>query len=795
MAQSFFQRSAVRMHENGFPVIPIAAGQKYPGQYFGETWRPMSGWQKYAYEIPSEFQLSIWEGYPDGGVGIPTGNVVGIDIDIVEDPALAMQIDKLAREMLGDTPLTRIGKAPKRMLVYRCDKPFKTFKMHPLEVLAEGSQFVAYGIHPDTQQPYTWPIETPDDTDVSELPLITEEMAREWVVEAFKLVPIEMRPTRLAGDPDGAMHVSSGDMEGDFASIEEALGYITNNDLNYDDWIGTGMSIKGALGDAGEGLFSDWSDQSQKNDPAATDKAWKSLRPHSKGAGSIYYLAQQGGWVPSGELDLNPTKREIRENPVDFSGLMAGGGVTMSPAPKDECGELEHIKPLPRPENKVGKFPPHLLAQTDGLIADITGWINSSAIFPQPELVLMNTLVGLGAVYGRRYQSPLGTRTNIYCVGLAGTGSGKDHSRQQIKKLLHLSGLKHLIMGDRLISGSGIIDTLADSPSRIASTDEFGMLLKGIIDERAPSHYKDISKTLTELYSTSNGVYNGGEYSTGGGKVKTNSQTIIEPNMCLYGTTTPEQFYAALSSESVKSGELNRFVVVTSPEDHPDPQANPKDREPPQALVDRMRQSYEVKKSDSGNLVNVTGDTATDPIDVSWSESVGKRVHDIQMIQLGHLREKGEHSELWARLAENTIKLAMISAISANPAKPVITTDRVNWAFEIVEWSILNLIEAFGENVSESKHQKNTITVLDRLKRAKVNGLTRTEISKIRSMSLTERAQALTDVLASEEAYLIKWNITRPGERFLHADFVRDFLISKGLSEGGYELSKRAGGV
>lgn len=93
------------------------------------------------------------------GVGIATGAVVGIDIDIL-DGALAIQLAELATSMLGDTPCLRIGRAPKRLLVYRAATPFAGRKRLPLEVLARGQQFVAHAVHPDTRQPYAWPWRT-----------------------------------------------------------------------------------------------------------------------------------------------------------------------------------------------------------------------------------------------------------------------------------------------------------------------------------------------------------------------------------------------------------------------------------------------------------------------------------------------------------------------------------------------------------------------------------------------------------------------------------------------------------
>ena len=75
--------------------------------------------------------------------------------------------------MLGDTPCLRIGRAPKRLLVYRAATPFAGRKRHPLELLARGQQFVAYAVHPDTGRPYEWPEDSLVELPLSRLPVWT----------------------------------------------------------------------------------------------------------------------------------------------------------------------------------------------------------------------------------------------------------------------------------------------------------------------------------------------------------------------------------------------------------------------------------------------------------------------------------------------------------------------------------------------------------------------------------------------------------------------------------------------
>src|SRR5262249_45803035 len=94
--------------------------------------------------------------------------------------------------------LKRVGQPPKRLIPLRCVTPFKkisaTFQapdgvVHKVEVLADGQQFVAEGIHETTQQPYRWA----DNVSLvgvahERLPLIDEALARRFVAKASEIM-------------------------------------------------------------------------------------------------------------------------------------------------------------------------------------------------------------------------------------------------------------------------------------------------------------------------------------------------------------------------------------------------------------------------------------------------------------------------------------------------------------------------------------------------------------------------------------------------------------------------------
>jgi hypothetical protein len=141
--------------------------------------RPVvSNWQN---PNPTNFQwaarMVAKNRYANCNLGIVCGRVVAIDID-AEDAAKAAQLRALAIEYLGSTPFERRGRAPRTLLLYA---PAEVEKLPPLkiadciDVLSGGRQFVAYGIHPDTKQPYRW-IDShynPATATICDLPVIT----------------------------------------------------------------------------------------------------------------------------------------------------------------------------------------------------------------------------------------------------------------------------------------------------------------------------------------------------------------------------------------------------------------------------------------------------------------------------------------------------------------------------------------------------------------------------------------------------------------------------------------------
>lgn len=143
---SYFNNFAIKIAENGFTVTPTNG--KKPIVRKWQNSKPT--------DLPWLRKVVARNRYPGANVGIVCGRVVAIDIDKL-DHAKVEQIKKLATQHLGPTPFERIGRAPKTLLLYRPLDDIPAIKISGcIDVLSHGRQFVAYGIHPETGEPYRW---------------------------------------------------------------------------------------------------------------------------------------------------------------------------------------------------------------------------------------------------------------------------------------------------------------------------------------------------------------------------------------------------------------------------------------------------------------------------------------------------------------------------------------------------------------------------------------------------------------------------------------------------------------
>ena len=191
----WFATLAERLIENGYEPLPIKPLSKTPA---------LTRWTTVEINRPN---VASWtRQYADHGVGLRTGKLVAVDIDIL-DANQAHAAAARAQDLMGQT-LVRVGRWPKRLLVYRVAMPFRKIRIPGLEILGDGQQFVSHGLHPEMRMPYYWVTgDSPCEVAFSDLPLVDSAVVQRFVAEMRGLgepVPRNCRRGRAAGDPVGS---------------------------------------------------------------------------------------------------------------------------------------------------------------------------------------------------------------------------------------------------------------------------------------------------------------------------------------------------------------------------------------------------------------------------------------------------------------------------------------------------------------------------------------------------------------------------------------------------------------
>jgi len=705
-APAFMADYGERLVDNGYAVIPIMPGSKVPGRFSGGEWSPYPDWTRHSDRPTKPFEIDIWRRWPGCGVGIATGSVVGIDIDILNG-ALAIQLADLATSMLGDTPCLRIGRAPKRLLVYRAATPFAGRKRLPLEVLARGQQFVAHAVHPDTGQPYAWPEDSLLDTPLAQLPVLDEAAAMAWLDRAYALIPPELRPRSLHLSSDATAWRGPSDPRGTLEAVKAALAYLPNEDLDGASWITMGTAIKAALGEEGRELWLDWSKSSgksgQSGKPDTAERRWAGLWPHSIGAGSIYALAIHRGWIPPPEVTLNGDAADRAAGPHPAAGMLAK--IAASPSGT----------PPPKPYG----VPPELL-QVDGALRMFVDYATASAVSPQPFLSLGAAICLVGAIAGRRYRTPTDLRSNVYAIGIADSGGGKDHARRCAKRAIYAAGLDRYLGGEDLASSAGLLTSLQRHPARLFQVDEFGQFLKLVLNARAPAHKAAIWSELTKLYTSAAEPYIGAEYADQKARPRV---TIEQPCACIWGVTVPGPFWSALEGGALADGSIARFLVFLTDDDYPERNETPAAMDPPTDLVAALQGIARgvLGHSHGGNIADAMESSApihayTVPLSPAANAAMARVRREATDLLRSH---RGTHATaLFGRYAENTAKLAMIAAVSRAPARPITEAEDVTWASALVEHCVGTLLREAERLVSDNNTEANHKRVLEIIRAA-----------------------------------------------------------------------------
>jgi hypothetical protein len=400
--------------------------------------------------------------------------------------------------------------------------------------------------------------------------------------------------------------------------------------------------------------------------------------------------------------------------------------------------------------------PPVALAPpVPGLVGEIAAWITASARMPQPILALGAALVVVGTAIGRDIAGPTLSATHLYVIGLAPTGSGKDHNLQQCGALLKAAGMGHHLGPSEFISMTSIINVLKRTPLALCVQDEFGAFLKRVNARKANNFEGATLKILRTMWGSSFKPMMTPEWAN------IMAVEIDSPAISIFGASTEEEFYAALEGLDKDNGVLNRFMILASSVRPPerDPLVDP--LEVPAGIRDKLVQLY----SRSGVLAAAQRNAPhldVRPVALAWGADQAKELY-------GTLRDEvQERSDadviarpFLARVVETAIRVATI--IAAGRFSPTVDYDDMAVGRDLALQSSEAMIRGAKDHMAETETEASHNRIVRAIKASGGKLSKRDLLRTMRHLKARELDELIKSMIASETIFEIRKEMTTAG--------------------------------
>jgi hypothetical protein len=704
--QSAYAAAAAKLIDLGYHVVPIEARNKRPAQKVGSTWEMMTEWQRFRDLMPTEIQHEIWSSYSECNIGIVLGSKVGeheqviaIDIDLTDHD----EIEEV-RRALPFTPMAKKGKKG-LTLFYRADEEITTRvyrrdDKNILEVLTgrdTRQTVVPPSVHPDGPV-YQWL--GPGPVPPHNLPLI----------EADQLAAMEETLEGIGWDRNGHEREKRRERLG-IRAVEPGDWDISSPfmDLNQTaltrlaDWVpelpsiarlrparrgyeGVALWRAGGSGAPVEKRKRNLSIQPIGIKDWGTEETFSALDLVMRAFGINLDAAYK--WLGS--------QLGIDDSPAIILREKEGDGI--HPDPVSDTEDLEEEGGQRESVEFAGLTPD--LCFPPGLVGTIAQWINDSAIKPQPALALAAALCVVGTAMGRQYAGPTRTGSHIYALGIAPTGAGKDHALQATKRILTSAGMgQHLGPGE-FISSTAVINFMTRSPLGFCAMDEFGAFMARINSRKAGGFEKAVGAILRTAWGSSFSPMPTPEWA------QKRSTLIHAPALSLYGTSTPEEFFGALSGLDTSNGILNRFLIFPS-------LARPNAVEP-RASLDQVPlgiiEGLKLIMHGQGGLVATNlNQSDADPAAFMLKCEWGAGAREMYQAYLTEIETTSdgdpEFAAFHSRAAEYAQRLAFIRAVGRRGGQADVEQEDTAWGITIARHCFSYALEAGRDYIADTEAQ------------------------------------------------------------------------------------------
>lgn len=579
-----------------------------------------------------------------------------------------------------------------------------------VDVKADGYICVEPSVHPNGKA-YMWEASSDplDGTLPSTLP--------GWVRDLSRAAPVTV-------DTPGRRLVDAAQV----ADLRGALAVLPADD--YHQWVNFGNALC-ELGSAGFELWDTWSATSSKYDPRRATEKWRSFRPGAFQIESIFFAAQQAGWV--------------------------NGGAMPAPVP---------LAQVTLPASAPAPVPPGLLSPP-GMLGVVTDWVNASSRKSQPAFAVQTAIAFASAVLGRRFVTTYRNWPSLYLLNVGKSASGKEHGKWAVEHLLEACGQERLIGPASYTSAPGLLSALHDQPSHITVVDEFGKELEQA-SVRGNARAQGMLKALMEAWGRCDGTMRPQGYSTFGMSARDmeemKQRSIRNPALTMLAMTTPEGFFDTIGSAAARDGFLNRFLMVESDIGRQVSRAVTSVPVPAE-IIDWVAAMHAA----SDGLVNaaVNASLMPTPVEVDFSPAARELfgAFDAECVRLMDAYEAQDMAEMFGRTNEMAMRLALVVSVGCASGTPVtIEGPHAAWAINYCRHHAVAGADRLAASVADSEIEAARNQVVQVIERAGARGMTERDLGKAsrRFKAMNHRQQL--DLLQSLDFLGLAHRVSMPAD-------------------------------
>lgn len=724
----------------GLSVLPAVKARKRPA---------VGAWKTWSQRLPTDIEVEAW--FSNGHealcviAGEVSGNLECIDFDHKAEayPAWCAKIDGslLASLVVESTP------SGGKHVVYRC------------ECRVEGNQKLAQGVRDGKTATLVEtrgeaglflcapsPGYTLEHGEFARIPTISQK-AREALLSAARELdeqpPAEARESAPAPAVAAPAPISSGFLTrpgDDFASRGDPRPYLLahgwtlcgeksdGNELwtrpGKDSRLGHSATLK-------DGVFFVFSSNASPFEPNRGYNAYQ-----------VYALLEHANDFKAATaalIDMGYGAKDTTAD-VDISAILSDTICAESTRPdsdrEDDCPDRTEECADP------GPIPDHLF-DVPGFVSELMGYTLRTAPYPNRALAFAGAFALLGHLAGRKYKDEFDTRSNLYFLSLAASGTGKQHPRGVNVSLAALKGFASE-MGDYFASGEGLEDSFITNPCMFYQIDEADTLFNTV--KMKDTRAEMINSMLLRMYSESSSVHIMRKKALQRGQPATSS-CIIQPHLTFLGTAVPKFFYASLSERVMANGLLARCLVLEAGK-RGEANDNAVAEEFPERVLSDITDLIRIGHENA--LFSEFPQTRTVPM-----EARAKLLLKDVRREADAMYAKYEQSEsanecalaLWARAGEKASKFALVRAISQDVNAPVIREEDIAWARTLVFHATRRMLFMAGLYAYDGEFDRQMKRVMQRIT-AKGGSLSYRNILRFVRMEKDELKRVLETLIA-----------------------------------------------